>query len=60
LDDLSAIPADTDYPIFITHTKPAQNRLIMAEIQQLSGHPQAQGRRPKHISWLHAGQEFEL
>jgi len=58
--ELEQIAADRGYPIYITHTKPAQTELIMSEIRQLeqgrAGNPHAR----RDIRWLQAGQEFEL
>ena len=58
--ELSHIGADKKYPIYITHTKPFETNLIMAEIksfvQALPPHQPA----PHDIRWLSAGQEFEL
>lgn len=46
------------YPIYITHTKPAETGRIMAEIAPLS-QPQANGS-VLAIHWLSAGQVFEV
>lgn len=46
-------PHHPRYPIYITHTKPAETQLIMEEIAQLD--------TPSHdIRWLQAGMVFEL
>ena len=48
------------FPIFITHTKPAETDLIMAEIQRFD-QTQPFGPNVTHdIRWLRAGQEFDL
>jgi ribonuclease BN (tRNA processing enzyme) len=58
--ELSCIAAGRHYPIYITHTKPAETELIMAEIQRLA-RPQAMVNELTHdIHWLRAGQEFEI
>lgn len=58
--ELEQIATDRPYPIYITHTKPAETELIMAEIRQFDG-GRAGAERTRHdIRWLHAGQEFEL
>lgn len=58
--ELDQIAAGHNYPIYITHTKPAETELIMTEIGQLDG-KRAGGQRVRHdIRWLQAGQEFEL
>ena len=49
-----------NYPIYITHTKPAETEMIMAEIMGLD-QPQPSGLNELHdIRRLRAGQEFEL
>jgi hypothetical protein len=50
--------SDRSFPIFITHTKPAETELIMREIEQLNDSSSA--RRSFEIQWLNAGQEFSL
>jgi ribonuclease BN (tRNA processing enzyme) len=59
-DELDCIEKGRSFPIYITHTKPAETDLIMAEIQ---GFDQTQpfGADVAHdIRYLRAGQEFEL
>lgn len=47
-------------PIYITHTKPSETDLIMAEIAAFGG-PQPNGQTSKHdIRWLQAGQLFDI
>jgi ribonuclease BN (tRNA processing enzyme) len=59
-DELDCIARDRHYPIFITHTKPAETELIMTEIQRFD-QTQPFGPDVSHdIRWLRAGQEFEL
>ena len=59
-DELDCIDKDKRFPIFITHTKPAETELIMAEIQRFD-QTQPFGPDVSHdIRWLRAGQEFEL
>ena len=58
--ELDRIAADRRYPIYITHTKPAETELIMSEIGQLEGQRAGNPRRKHDIRWLQAGQEFEL
>lgn len=48
------------YPVFITHTKPAETESIMQEIMQLNLQRQAAGLRPHTVAWLHTGQELVL
>ena len=59
-DELDFIGKDKHFPIYITHTKPAETSLIMEEIQQFD-QTQPLGVSVSHdIRWLRAGQEFEL
>lgn len=59
-DELDCIAPGAGYPIYITHTKPAETELIMAEIQCFD-QTLANGPHVTHdIRWLRAGQEFEL
>jgi ribonuclease BN (tRNA processing enzyme) len=59
-DELACIDPGKNYPIYITHTKPAQTEIIMAEIQRFE-HASPSGRKLMHdIRWLRAGQQFEL
>lgn len=58
--ELNCIAEGKDFPIYITHTKPAETELIMAEVQRLEP-IQPSGLKVAHdIRWLKAGQEFEL
>jgi ribonuclease BN (tRNA processing enzyme) len=59
-DELDNIAKDKNYPIYITHTKPAETELIMHEVQRFDQtHPN--GPNVSHdIRWLRAGQEFTL
>jgi ribonuclease BN (tRNA processing enzyme) len=59
-EELDCIDKDKRFPIFITHTKPAETDMIMAEIQKFD-QTQPFGPNVTHdIRWLHAGQEFDL
>jgi ribonuclease BN (tRNA processing enzyme) len=58
--ELQSIAEGRSYPIYITHTKPAETELIMSEIRELDRRRPASGRRDHDIRWLQAGQEFEL
>jgi ribonuclease BN (tRNA processing enzyme) len=59
-DELDHISKDKRFPIYITHTKPAETDLIMEEVTRFD-QPQADGADVIHdIRWLRAGQEFEL
>jgi ribonuclease BN (tRNA processing enzyme) len=58
--ELDCIARGQRYPIYITHTKPAETELIMAEIQRFD-QTQPFGADVVHdIRWLRAGQEFEV
>jgi ribonuclease BN (tRNA processing enzyme) len=58
--ELDCIAADKNYPIYITHTKPAETELIMSEIRKLEGRRPSARQAAHDIRWLKAGQEFEL
>jgi ribonuclease BN (tRNA processing enzyme) len=59
-DELDCIDRGKSFPIYITHTKPAETELIMAEIQKFD-QTQPFGLNVAHdIRWLRAGQEFDL
>ncbi len=58
--ELDCIEKGKRFPIFITHTKPADTDLIMAEIQKFD-QTQPFGLNVSHdIRWLRVGQEFDL
>lgn len=57
-EELDCIQKGRRFPIYITHTKPAETELIMTEIQRFD---QSQPEDAAHdIRWLRAGQEFVL
>jgi ribonuclease BN (tRNA processing enzyme) len=59
-EELDCIDKSRRFPIYITHTKPAETEMIMAEIQRFD-QTQPFGPNVMHdIRWLRAGQEFEL
>lgn len=59
-EELDCIDKTKSFPIFITHTKPAETELIMSEIQKFD-QTQPFGPNVTHdIRWLSAGQEFDL
>jgi ribonuclease BN (tRNA processing enzyme) len=59
-EELDLIDKTKRFPIFITHTKPAETELIMTEIQKFD-QTQPFGPNVVHdIRWLRAGQEFDL
>ena len=58
--ELDRIASDRHYPIYITHTKPAETGLIMEEIQRFDQTPNREADVHHDIRWLSAGQTFEL
>lgn len=58
--ELACIAPGRNYPIYITHTKPAETQCIMAEIQDLPPISLSATGMAHDIRWLSAGQEFEL
>jgi ribonuclease BN (tRNA processing enzyme) len=57
-DELDHIAKDKHFPIYITHTKPAETALIMEEVRRFD-QAQPTGADVTHdIRWLSAGQEF--
>lgn len=59
-EELDCIDPGKSFPIYITHTKPAETELIMSEIQKFD-QTQAPGPNVVHdIRWLRAGQEFDI
>ena len=63
--ELACMAAGKNYPIYITHTKPAETHLIMAEINAAESLRMARAALPgslaaHDIRWLCVGQEFEI
>lgn len=58
--ELAQIAPGRRYPIYITHTKPAETELILAEIRELEIRRDPDQGLGHDIRWLQAGQEFEL
>jgi ribonuclease BN (tRNA processing enzyme) len=59
-NELDCIAKGKNYPIYITHTKPAETEQIMDEVQRFD-QTQPFGPNVTHdIRWLRAGQEFEI
>lgn len=52
-DELAHIDPGKQYPIYITHTKPAETEEIMSQIEALAGH-QVAGLAQRDIRWLKA------
>lgn len=58
--ELDLIEPGRSYPIYITHTKPAETDLIMTEILKFEQASAAANGKARDIRWLKAGQEFSL
>lgn len=58
--ELDQIRRDKRFPIYITHTKPAETGLIMEEIQRFDQTPSRTDDVRHDIRWLSAGMVFEL
>lgn len=58
--ELDGIGQGKTYPIYITHTKPAETELIMAEIEAFDAARRSGLSVTHDIRWLRAGQVFEL
>ena len=58
--ELAHIDPSNRYPIYITHTKPAETGLIMEEIQRFDQTPNRADDVKHDIRWLSAGMCFEL
>jgi ribonuclease BN (tRNA processing enzyme) len=58
--ELEGIAPGKKYPIYITHTKPAETERIMAEIQGFDQTGAAGDHAGRDIRQLHVGQVFEL
>ena len=59
-DELDQICAASRYPIYITHTKPAETETIMREIAQFDQVRPPRSEVAHDIRWLSAGHVFEL
>ena len=59
-DELDCIGKGKNYPIYITHTKPAETELIMAEIQRFDQTLPFGPNVTHDIRRMHAGQEFDI
>ncbi|OGA96745.1 MAG: 3',5'-cyclic-nucleotide phosphodiesterase, partial [Burkholderiales bacterium RIFCSPHIGHO2_12_FULL_61_11] len=59
-DELGCIETGKKYPIYITHAKPAEAQLIMAEIERFDQASPWGAHVAHDIQWLRAGQAFEL
>jgi ribonuclease BN (tRNA processing enzyme) len=59
-EELDQIDRQQRFPIYITHTKPAETGLIMEEIRRFDDTPNRVDDQRHDIRWLSAGQTFEL
>ncbi|MEP6720215.1 MAG: 3',5'-cyclic-nucleotide phosphodiesterase [Variovorax sp.] len=59
-DELAQIGAGKHYPIYITHTKPAETEEIMSQIDALAEGWQMHGLEPRDIRWLQAAAVLTL
>lgn len=59
-EELDQIDVNRRFPIYITHTKPAETGLIMEEIRRFDDTPNRENDVRHDIRWLSAGQTFEL
>ena len=59
-EELDQIDRLRRFPIFITHTKPAETGMIMEEIRRFDEVPNRADDVRHDIRWLSAGQTFEL
>jgi ribonuclease BN (tRNA processing enzyme) len=59
-NELDCIDNGKNFPIYITHTKPAETEMIMSEIQRFDQTKPFGAHVTHDIRWLHAGQEFEI
>ena len=59
-DELACIANPKPFPIYITHTKPSETELIMAEIADFDGKLPTNGGPAHDIRWLSAGQLFTV
>lgn len=57
-NELGCMNQRRQVPVYITHTKPSETVLIMAEIEQFDRNASHPGGHD--IRWLEAGQEFEI
>jgi ribonuclease BN (tRNA processing enzyme) len=58
--ELDHIAAGQSYPIYITHTKPAETGLIMEQIKRFDETPNREADVRHDIRWLSAGQTFDV
>jgi ribonuclease BN (tRNA processing enzyme) len=59
-EELDRIDSPRPYPIYITHIKPAETELIMAEVMRFDAAAPSGARAVHDVRWLRAGQELEI
>ncbi|WP_374406659.1 3',5'-cyclic-nucleotide phosphodiesterase [Hydrogenophaga sp.] len=59
-EELDQIDRQRRFPVYITHTKPAETGTIMEEIRRFDERPNRDDDVRHDIRWLSAGQTFEL
>jgi ribonuclease BN (tRNA processing enzyme) len=59
-DSLDHIDHNKKFPIYITHTKPAETAQIMDEVRQFDQTRPFKNEVSHDIRWLSAGQEFDI
>jgi ribonuclease BN (tRNA processing enzyme) len=59
-EELDHIDHSKRFPIYITHTKPSETDMIMAEVQRFDQTQPLQNEVSHDIRWLSHGQVFEL
>jgi ribonuclease BN (tRNA processing enzyme) len=59
-DELAQIAPGKTYPIYITHTKPAETEEIMSQIESIADGSRTQGTKGWDIRWLKAAERFEV
>ena len=58
--EIASIASDRRFPIYITHTKPVADKLIMQEIESFNRRGAGSQNGLYDIRWLREGQEFDL
>ena len=59
-DELAHIATGKEYPVYITHTKPAETEEIMSQISVLADGSQMHGGRGWDIRWLEAARVLQV
>ncbi len=58
--ELAHLNSSNQCPIYITHTKPSETQLIVEEVRRFDAITHPGSGEPHDISWLQAGQTFEV